>query len=428
MHEHPLRHPLHNEIHARPYERLLAPTLISQMAFLADQEQQQQAHAQLCQLLADRHLPLPAPGSSFYVADLGGVRLRWERHTEFTSYTFVRPGLPLEPAGCFEHAACAEVAAAWRDAIPGALLSANHVALLPQNDETSPWLQPDVDALFDTEALVASEAADGQARVYTDLRIHADGFARFVVLSRDMTPRRRGRLVQRLLEIESYRLLALLALPEARRITPLIGQHEEELGQIMEVIRDPDSTNDRPTLQRLSQLAANVEGLYAQHHARFTASSAYYELVNRRIADLHETQFQGLQTIGQFMDRRLGPGMATCAHALRRLQGLSERIARCSSLLRTRVEIELHEQNGEVLASMNQRQYAQLRLQQSVEGLSVAAITYYASSLVGHLFEAARPWLHIDSALAQGISIPLIAVALWFGLQAAHRHIDAPAP
>ncbi|MHB1667999.1 MAG: DUF3422 family protein [Thiomonas sp.] len=422
MHEHVLRQQLHNEIHARPYERLLTPLQISHMAFLADAQVQAQAHVHLCRLLENHHLPLPTEGSSFDVADIGQVRLLWERHGEFTSYTFIRPGLATDEQSWFEHCACADISAAWREAIPGALICANHIALLPDHPGDD-WPLHDLSAVLDADALVASEVADGQARVYTDLRIHADGFARFVIVSRAISPRRRGRLAQRLLEIETYRMLSLLALPAAREITPLLGQYEQELAQIMDAIRSSQPERDRQTLERLSQLASTVESLYAQHHARFTASNVYYDLVNRRIADLREQQFMGLQTLGQFMDRRLAPAMQTCSHAIRRLQGLSERISRCSNLLRTRVEVQMQQQNRELLASMNRRQYLQLRLQQTVEGLSVAAITYYASSLVGHLFEAMHRWLHVDAAVAQGWSIPIIALAVWLGLRRAHLRL-----
>lgn len=424
MQEYALRQQLHNEIHARPFERLVAPALVSQRAFLADSAELGASHAHLCDLLRRLHLPQPSDGAAFYTADIGGgVRLRWERHGEFSSYTFVRPGLGEDPASWFVSPACADVPADWLEQIPGQLICANHVALLPELGPDTAWPQPDLDTVLDADATVASDVADGHARVYSDLRIHGDGHARFVVFSREMTPRRRGRLVQRLLEIETYRLLALLALPEARRVGPQLGEAEAELARIMDGIRA--GASDRDSLDRLSDLAAEVEGMYARHFARFSASAAYYDLVNRRLIDLHEQQFLGLQTIGQFMERRLAPAMQTCASAIRRLQGLSERVQRCSSLLRTRVEVEVQQQNGEVLASMNRRQYLQLRLQQTVEGLSVAAITYYASSLVGHLAEIAHHWTHQDPDVVQGWSIPVIALVVWLGLRRAHRKLGS---
>ncbi len=423
MQEHALRQQLHNEIHARPFERLPAPCLITHMAFLADPAQQGVSREHLCRLLDDHHLPRPADDSSFYSAQVGPVRLRWERHGEFVSYTFIRPGLPDSAPDWFSVSAAGALSAAWRQQIPGELLCAIHTALPAEIADTEDWPQPEFDTVLDGDALVASEAADRQARVYSDLRIHADGFARFVVLTREISARRRGRLVQRLLEIETYRMLALLALPVARSIGPQLAGAESELAEIMDAIRRAEGERDRQTLEQLSGLASNVEGLYARHHARFTAAAAYYDLVGRRILDLHELPFGGLQTLGQFMDRRLSPAMQTCAHTARRLQGLSERISRCSNLLRTRVEVQMQQQNRELLSSMNRRQYLQLRLQQTVEGLSVAAITYYASSLVGHLFGAARHWLHVDPELAQGLSIPVLGLVVWLGLRRAHKQL-----
>ena len=428
MQEHPLRQPLHNEIHARPFERLPAPCLISHMAFLADAAQQAQAHLHLCRLLEEQHLALPAATGSFCSSQIGPLRLRWERHGEFVSYTFIRPGLAQEPGEWFAHGAAQQLSQAWREAIPGELLCAIHVAVLPELDAAAEWPGLELERVLDADALVGSEVADRQARVYTDLRIHADGFARFVVVGRDISARRRGRMAQRLLEIETYRLLALLALPVARAVGPQLARFEAELAHLMDAIRSSDGERDRQSLDELSQLASAVEGLYARHHARFTAAAAYYDLVGRRIQDLHEQPFGGLQTMGQFMDRRLSPAMQTCAHTARRLQGLSERISRCSNLLRTRVEVQMQQQNRELLASMSRRQYLQLRLQQTVEGLSVAAITYYASSLVGHLFGAARPWLHVDPELAQGLAIPLLGLLAWLGLRRAHRHLAGAEP
>jgi uncharacterized membrane-anchored protein len=64
---------------------------------------------------------------------------------------------------------------------------------------------------------VASIVANGAAEVYTDFAMHSDGFSRILVRAgNNLSPRRLGRLVQRLLEIETYRMAALLGLPAAR--------------------------------------------------------------------------------------------------------------------------------------------------------------------------------------------------------------------
>lgn len=425
MREHPLRQQLHNEIHARPFERIGAPAQVSHLVMLVDANESEAAYDHLCELLGNLHLPPPSPGSMFHTAQVGPVRLRWERHGEFVGYTFITHDAVGAGDPMFHHLPGDRISADWLARLPGRRICANHVALMPEGELDAVEL-PDFSAVLDVDALVGADVADGHAQVFTDLRIAPDGYTRFIVFSRPMSERRRGRLVQRLLEIETYRLTSLLTLPIARDLTPQLNRFEHDLASIMDAIgvADGDGVRDAQTLERLTQLASTVERVYASTHGRFTAANAYYDLVNRRVADLHERQIFGLQTIGQFLDRRLAPAMQTCGWAARRLQALSERVSRCSNLLRTRVEVAMQQQNRTLLASMNRRQYLQLRLQQTVEGLSVAAITYYMASLVGRLFEAAEPWLHVDARLAEGVSIPLIALAVWIALQRMHHRLE----
>src|SRR5206468_7945004 len=179
-------------------------------------------------------------------------------------------------------------------------------------------------------------------------------------------------------------------------------------------------------LLRLTQLAGEVESLYARTHARFSASAAYFELLQRRISELHEKRIHGLQTLGEFMDRRLAPAMQTCAWAARRQQALSERISRTSNLLRTRVEIEQQQSSQALLDAMNRRQRAQMLLQSAVEGLSVAAVTYYGAGLVGYIAKGAKAagW-PVSSDIAVALCIPLIAIAVWWGIRRLHRRVQA---
>ncbi len=164
---------------------------------------------------------------------------------------------------------------------------------------------------------------DGTADVYTDFRLHADGFARWVVVAGDMTPRRLGRLVQRLLEIETYRMMALLGLPAAREVGAALASAERDLADVANRIRHASANEEPELLRQLTRLAAEVEGLYARTHARFSASAAYFELMQRRIEELREERVHNLQTLREFMDRRLLPAMQTCAWAARRQQALS---------------------------------------------------------------------------------------------------------
>lgn len=420
---HPLRESLHHEVHARPYERMHAPLLLSHVALVGNAGDAERQH--VAALLASRQLAVPAEGASHLSADIGGIRLRWEKHGEFHTCTFWRQ--LSEASDGFAPLPLDDVPVDWRAGLPGEWLVGLHVLVLPAQlprDE----LPPLVRAMLNDDSLVGARVMDGSAEVYTDFRLYGDGFARWIVLAGDMTPRRLGRLVQRLQEIETYRMMALLGLPVAREVGAALVGAERDLADVAERIRTASPDDEQELLRQLTQLAARVEGLYARTHARFSASAAYFELVQRRIDELREERLHNLQTLREFMDRRLLPAMQTCAWAGRRLQALSERVSRISNLLRTRVEIEQQQSSRELLDAMNRRQKAQLLLQSAVEGFSVAAVTYYGAGLVGYAAKGAKSagW-NVAPDLAVAVAIPLIAVAVWLGVRRLHREAHAAA-
>ena len=304
----------------------------------------------------------------------------------------------------------------WLAAIPGQLIVATHVELR-SIEEMSP---ESVTAGLSTTGrqMVAVQVADGAAWVFSDFMFD-NGFSRFLVLDVSMTQRQAGRAVQRLVEIETYRLMALLGLPVAKEVGRWLNGAEKQLAELMDTIGQARSPEDeRSVLARLSTLAAEVEHSVARTTFRFGAARAYYSLVMQRIEDLREQRISGFPTLNEFMQRRLLPAMDTCSAMARRQDDLSGRVARNSQLLRTRVDIELERQNQELLAQMNNRAKLQLRLQETVEGLSVVAITYYGSQLVQYLAKGAKYWLPgLSPEIATAVSIPLIALLALFGIK-----------
>jgi uncharacterized membrane-anchored protein len=353
--------------------------------------------------------------------DIGPFRIRWELHTEFVSWTFSRA---LDPAGFGEReppTAIDAVPKDWFAALPGQCLAALHLWVLPTQVFGSGSL---VKHVLHEDTLVGSTVADGHGEVYTDFAIHADGFSRMVLLAGSVTPRRLGRLVQQLLEIDTYRMSALLGLPAAREASDLLGYAERELAALAESIRVAGRDEEPQLLDRLTRLAGQVESHYAATHSRFSASTAYFELVDRRIDDIAESRLSGLQTLGEFIDRRLSPARATCDWSVRRQDALSQRVSRISNLLRTRVEIEQQQSSQALLHTMNTRQGLQLKLQATVEGLSVAAITYYIVGLVAYLAKGAQAigWPFSPEATA-ACAIPLVALGVWASLRRLHLRV-----
>jgi uncharacterized membrane-anchored protein len=446
---HPQRVALHNEVHARPPEAMSPPLAISHIVMVGGADEREASRAHLAALLRDHHLPQPDGQSTHIRMDLGAFRIRWELHTEFVTWSFSRA---IESAGFGEReppTAIEAVPRQWLAQLPGQCLASLHLWVLPARAFGGAAL---VKHVLNEDKLVASRVAEGQGEVYTDFAIHADGFSRMVLLAGSpgtggslasiagaaeaseaaglggsISPRRLGRLVQRLLEIDSYRMAALLGLPAAREAATVLAYAERELAELAEAIRLAGRHEEPQLLDRLTRLAGQVESQYAATHSRFSASSAYFELVDQRIAQIAESRLAGLQTIGEFMDRRLSPARATCEWATRRQDALSQRVSRISNLLRTRVEIEQQQSSQALLAAMNKRQGLQLKLQATVEGLSVAAITYYIVGLVSYLAKGAHaigwPWSAESTAAA---AIPVVALAVWGSLRRLHSKVFEP--
>lgn len=418
--DHRLRYALSNEFHARPFAELRAPERVSHIALFSDASGAAAERAHLLALCQRYGIAQPPEEANHFAADCGPFRVKWERHAEVATYTIFRHGAFDDP---FAEPVLDLVAEDWLAALPGALLSAVHVALVPR--EAPEPSAESLDRLFVAESLCGSRVAGGNARLWTDFRIHEDGFGRILVRDLGLGPTQAGRVIQRLLEIETYRMMALLALPPAQEAGPEITRVDRELAALIQEMSDVrDLKDEHGLLDRLTRLSAQVEGVTAATAFRFSAARAYYALVEARLAKLREERVHGLQTIRGFMDRRLVPAMRTCESVAARQEALSQRVTRAANLLRTRVDIALEGQNRDLLASMDRRARLQLRLQQTVEGLSVAAITYYVVGLVGYAGEAlASAGVTVNLALVRGLAIPVVALAVWAGLHRVRRSL-----
>ena len=298
------------------------------------------------------------------------------------------------------------------------MLVAAHAALLPPG--ALPLRIEDLAAqCFNGHELVGAEIGDGAGRAYTDFRIHADGFSRYLLADFYMGRRQAGRMLQRLLELETYRMLALLALPVAKSIAPELAKVDEELAELTGAMGDAGADSEPQLLHRLTELAGATENALSRTDHRFNASLAYYDIARCRIAELRERRIQGLQPFQQFLQRRLTPAIDTCRAVAARQRALAERVNRATALLRTRVDIRRERQNQALLTSMERRAAMQLHLQQTVEGLSIAAITYYSAGLIGYLLKGAKAaGLALNVELATAAAVPLLALAIALGLRA----------
>lgn len=410
---HSQRYLLNNEVHARQYEALHAPERLSYLVLLPGDEGEQASLKAISELCVRHNAPPPAPDANHYSADFGTFRVRWEKHTEFVRYTFMVHEPFDDP---FAHPALERVPRDWLAALPGQIIVAAHAGIQTARASV-PEVAEIANRYFKGNTLIGATISGGAARAYTDLRIHADGFSRFLVCDISLGSRQAGRIMQRLLEIDTYRMMALMGLPIARDLIARLTEVENQLVDVNNAMCLAKEEDEPKLLSRIIRLATEVENGIAATQYRFDASIAYFELMNRRIEELREERIQGLQTYREFMDRRLVPAMNACESAARRQMAISERISQTSQLLSTRVDLTREFQNQQLLASMNRRTKLQLRLQQAVEGLSVAAITYYTVGLIGYLAKAGKTaGLDIHPDLVTGFSIPIVALAIAFGI------------
>ena len=416
---HPDRDALQNEIHARPRQPVATPQRVSHIALLRPARgAHEAAHDPLERLCAERGVAAPDSRDGHFFADFGAFRLKRERHGEFDDYTVYCDG--GDPRAPFALPAIDALPDGWLDTLPGSLIAAVHVALLPARE--MPDDPSGAAAAFGASELSGASIADGAACAFTDFRADAHGFTRILVLDRSLSAHYAGRVVQRLIEVEVYRLMAMLAFPLARASASELDGVEASLGALVARLESAPVEEEPELLREISRLAGTVERIAASVGFRFGAARAYHALVRQRGAELRQQRLPKLQTLTAFLERRFDPAMAFCESVGRRIEAIAERIARASALLRTRVEIERERHNQELLAAMNRRAKLQLHLQQTVEGLSVAAITYYGAGIAGYLFKAMKSigW-PVDPELATGLSIVPIAVAVALGV----RHIRA---
>ena len=423
-----LRALLHNEVHARPTASVRLPALIVYVAVLNTGVTREQECEHLRRLPGQHQLPEGSLQGNFLRLRLEGYTVKWERHTEFTRYSIVQ-ALPegawlgaLEP----ELMRSPMVAAEWLRSIPGRTVAAIELAMVHGDFSDELALMRQAQAWFGGRTVLASQLGHGHSWALTEFLIGANGFERMLVIAPpETTETRAGRISQRLLELETYRLMALRGLPVAKELSPMLAEAESALAGITARLENK-ADSDQDLLDTLVSLAARVERATAEHTYRFSATRAYDTLVAQRIAELREKPISGTQTLGVFMQRRLSPAMATVAATAQRLTSLSERVSRTSALLRTRVDIATELQNRQLLEKLTRGQELQLRLQSTVEGLSIAAISYYVVSLLLYASKALKAsGVPVNPEIATGALVPLVVWGVWRTTRRIHAGLKA---
>ncbi|NJM83258.1 MAG: DUF3422 domain-containing protein [Tabrizicola sp.] len=422
--DHPLRYATVNELHARPFPSLDVPCTAVYVAIKEPLEavnrDRAKDRAHLIDLLDRNGSAHPQPDATHFSGTIGRSDLKWESHTEFVTYSAFTRGVSRRP---FDPSEAEVFPDDWLGAAPGTRLTSVliRVEAMPGDEDE---MLARMDDWFVPESLAISRVVDGAAVIAGDFRIDPAGHMRFVVFVRPGTgPRRVGRIVQRLCEIETYRATSMLGLVSGRDLSKRLNTLDPELSALVSGL---DNTEPSPeaALHKLLTISAELESLAVQFSFRFGATAAYEAIVTQRIEVLREERVRGRQTFGEFMMRRYDPAMRTVKSAERRLNAMAERAERAAELLRTRVDVERSSQNQKLLESMDRRADLQLRLQRTVEGLSTVAISYYAVNLAAYMVEPLVHRWHLSHGQIMAMLTPVVLVAVWLMVRRIRNHLD----
>mgnify|MGYP001572742024 CR=1 FL=1 len=411
--DHPLRYKLANELHARPFPSLEAPCTAVFLAIKkTDGAVRRDRSGDLAHLieLLDRHgAPHPQPGATHYSGEIGRHVLKWEQHTEFVTYTVFIGGLSVR---AFDPSDFEVFPEDWLARVPGVRMTSALIRVERRPSEET--LMANLNDWFVPESLAVSEVLDGAAVVATDFRINPAGHMRMAVfVSEGAGKRRAGRIVQRLCEIEIYKSVSMLGFARVQALSSRLGEIEGRLNGMMADITRGDGPPEA-TLDVLLQTSAELENMIAETSFRFGATGAYEAIVNQRIEVLREKRYNGRQIFGEFMMRRYDPAMRTVTSTKARLEALADRATRAGELLRTKVDVARSAQNQALLKSMDRRADMALRLQETVEGLSVVAISYYAVSLVSYAAYPLANALDLSKGMLTAIvTLPVVGAVWW---------------
>ncbi|HKK53803.1 MAG TPA: DUF3422 domain-containing protein [Myxococcota bacterium] len=419
---------LSNEWHARPGLSLPPPFHCTHVVELTNDEAAAEAsRAEIVRLCRAVGRETPSPEARYHSIAIGPALLKWERHTEAVSHTILAPGnaepLFSEPAiGLLGREAA-------RERIDRMFVGVQ-IEVVTARPEDDPVGHEMARSLLGRDRVYGGLMSARTSAVWSTFELDAQGFVRLLVVVLEENEERLSRLVQRLLDLETYRMMAMLALPKAREVMSALGRLEPGLDEVMRGLAEERDTIDQErSLEQITGIAAKVEHILSSHAYRFAASRAYSRIVERRAAEVEEEIVADHQRYTVFLSRSLQPAMRTCDAAERRAQDLAERVGRAASMLDTMVDIVKKQQNQAILESMAESSRLQLKLQQAVEGFSIVAISYYGVGLLSYGLKSAKAaGLRIEPDLATGIAAPLVLAAVWLSIRKVRRQLEGRGP
>ena len=429
-----------DELHARPYIKLGNNLRTFHFAYLIKENDEKKSWNYLDKFLRKINFQkLPNESSKYWVAEGKDLTVRYECHTEFISLTLIYPN-KIENKNkpkLFDENFLNLLPIEFLENFPGDHFLSTWIEMVPSNFNFRPI---DIEDYFYHDNFAGSNVAEDGANVFMSFKSDrtdflGSGFRRVFIQNKNLRTRRTGRLLQRIVELETYQVLSLLGLPQVRQETSNLSNLEKQITEITKSVSKTAKKNlnkksiDYPDYQQdlneLSYVVAKIEEIDSSTNYRLSATAAYYKLVEQRIQDLREERLESFQTSYEFLSRRLQPAIRTTEAFSRRLESLATRAQRADNLVRTQIEMGVQIQNKNLLESMELRARAQLRLQETVESLSIVAITYYIVGLLSTLVDPINfDNFFISKTVFLALCVPIILILIWYIAKMVRKKIN----
>mmetsp|Transcript_20418 Transcript_20418/g.27947 ORF Transcript_20418/g.27947 Transcript_20418/m.27947 type:complete len:354 (-) Transcript_20418:35-1096(-) len=329
----------------------------------------------------------------------------------------------------------------WIRSLPGAVMTATHVAILGESQAESATARNEEEfreakKLLQHHGHITGAAVHrGTFRAYSDWRVHNDSFGRIILFPISGRGNRMagGKVIQRLVELDKYRKMALVALPLANQLAPEVENLMGELQSVMDVVKDMDTGDvkrDQKLLHRLCTLTAVALKHQAMSEFRFNAAEAYSKIVDERLDSLGTEKIEGVPSIRTFVQSTTHPAMRSCHSVADRLKSLVQSSQLTAELMQTSLDVQQQAHSAKQLVEIKSTAQTQVLLQESVEGLSVVAITYYSCGVLGYMLKgfAAVGVLPLGATpeMLMGGAVPFVGLAVWRGLHGMKAKVLGP--
>lgn len=418
MIEHELRRQVVTEMHLRKWPIVHPPCLIIQWvrSVLPEERDEEALHLHQQSGQPDTFLP-----PSFLEGMLqDGIMFAWERQSEGSSLTLFFPNASMDSFIQPLLRQQWKTVEDWGEQFPGRVIRATRIWVANDDQEAECAVSA---AGIESDEMVSCTIAN-RARLWSDFRIHANGYGSLVIAANGTDPRDLSRSLQRLQELGNYRNRALLGLPIAQQNWPELNEIEARLQEISSHLSDPERTDDS-LLMEISEIQERLTAVATATNFRMSATAAYATLVEERLEELESTTIRGHASLADFTQRRFRPAIRTCAALSSRVEILSARAGQITSLLRTRVETRIENQNAQLLSSMDRSAKRQLRLQELIENFSILALSYYAVGLLHYILLGLTGLSEEAKYRTTAALVPIILLIICLSVKTVkHRFVD----